>query len=155
MYAPSDAMSITELAVALGVRPSTLRHWDAEGLVVPRRDSVRQSRHYSPDQVRDARIIHQLRMAGYRIASLNALMPQFATRPPLGNGLEPSATADDVALERLLPRIGYRRLFSSLRDGANYARVAEGPFMTLRRIENEMGRTRGTRRGGAGCRGPG
>ncbi|MFI7613676.1 MerR family transcriptional regulator [Nonomuraea terrae] len=74
---PSDAMSIAELAAALGVRPSTLRHWDAEGLVVPGRDSVRGPRRYSPDQVRDARVVHQLRMAGYRTAPLKALMPQL------------------------------------------------------------------------------
>jgi DNA-binding transcriptional MerR regulator len=29
---PTDSMSIAELATALGVRPSTLRHWDAEGV---------------------------------------------------------------------------------------------------------------------------
>ncbi len=74
---PSDAMSISELAVALGVRPSTLRHWDAEGLVVPRRASPRGPRRYFPDDVRDARIAHQLRMAGYRIAPLQALMPEL------------------------------------------------------------------------------
>ncbi|MGP4020825.1 MerR family transcriptional regulator [Saccharopolyspora sp. 5N708] len=74
---PSDSMSISELATALGVRPSTLRHWDAEGLVVARRDSAREPRRYSPDQVRDARIVHQLRIAGYRIAPLKALMPQL------------------------------------------------------------------------------
>src|SRR5690606_36679768 len=32
---PGDAMTVSELAGALGVRPSTLRHWDAEGLVMP------------------------------------------------------------------------------------------------------------------------
>ncbi|MBF8189474.1 MerR family transcriptional regulator [Nonomuraea sp. K274] len=74
---PSDSMTITELATALGVRPSTLRHWDAEGLVVPRRDSVREPRRYPPDQVRDARIVHQLRLAGYRITTLKALMPHL------------------------------------------------------------------------------
>jgi len=74
---PSDSMSIAELATALGVRPSTLRHWDAEGLVVPRRDSVREPRRYPPDLVRDARIVHQLRLAGYRITPLKALMPQL------------------------------------------------------------------------------
>jgi DNA-binding transcriptional MerR regulator len=74
---PSDSMGISELAVALGVRPSTLRHWDAEGLVVPRRASTRGTRTYSPDDVRDARIVHQLRMAGYRIAPLRALMPEL------------------------------------------------------------------------------
>ncbi|GAA4197985.1 MerR family transcriptional regulator [Streptosporangium oxazolinicum] len=74
---PSDVMGVSELAVALGVRPSTLRHWDAEGLVVPRRDSPGGPRRYLPDDVRDARIVHQLRMAGYRIAPLRALMPEL------------------------------------------------------------------------------
>ncbi len=71
-----DSMTISELAGALGVRPSTLRHWDAEGLVVPDRTSTR-ARTYSPSDVRDARIVHQLRMAGYRIGTLQALMPQL------------------------------------------------------------------------------
>lgn len=74
---PSDSMTIGELATALGVRPSTLRHWDAEGLVVPHRDFVRQPRRYTPDQVRDARIVHQLRLAGYGITPLKTLMPQL------------------------------------------------------------------------------
>ncbi|MFH9613222.1 MerR family transcriptional regulator [Streptomyces pratensis] len=73
----SDSMSISELAAALGVRPSTLRHWHAEVLVVPDRDPVRGTRRYTPAQVRDARIVHQLRKAGYRIAHLQALMPQL------------------------------------------------------------------------------
>lgn len=73
----SDSMSISELADALGVRPSTLRHWDAEGLVVPHRTSTRTARTYSPSDVRDARIVHQLRMAGYRIGPIQALMPQL------------------------------------------------------------------------------
>ncbi|MFS1299333.1 MerR family transcriptional regulator [Streptosporangium longisporum] len=74
---PSDVMSVSELAVALGVRTSTLRHWDAEGLVVPRRDSPAGPRRYFPDDVRDARIVHQLRRAGHRVAALRTLMPQL------------------------------------------------------------------------------
>ncbi|MFB7668648.1 MerR family transcriptional regulator [Kitasatospora sp. NPDC056138] len=79
----SDSMSVSELAAALGVRPSTLRHWDAEGLVVPDRDPARGTRRYTPAQVRDARIVHQLRKAGYRVAPLRALMPEVrrARRP--------------------------------------------------------------------------
>lgn len=72
---PSDAMSVSELAAALGVRPSTLRHWDAEGLAVPDRVSPRETRRYSPAQTRDARIVHQLRGAGYRVDQLRTLMP--------------------------------------------------------------------------------
>ncbi|WP_328419700.1 MerR family transcriptional regulator [Streptomyces sp. NBC_00443] len=73
----SDSMSVSDLAAALGVRPSTLRHWDAEELVVPNRDAARGTRRYTPAQVRDARIVHQLRRAGYRIAPLRALMPEL------------------------------------------------------------------------------
>ncbi|MGX1850200.1 MerR family transcriptional regulator [Streptomyces sp. NPDC055299] len=72
---PSDAMSVAELAAALGVRPSTLRHWDAEGLVVPDRRSAHGTRRYSPAHARDARIVHQLRTAGYRIDALRTLLP--------------------------------------------------------------------------------
>ncbi|MEV0777200.1 MerR family transcriptional regulator [Streptomyces sp. NPDC050428] len=72
---PSDSMSVSELAAALGVRPSTLRHWDAEGLAVPDRVPPRETRRYSPAQTRDARIVHQLRAAGYRIGQLRELLP--------------------------------------------------------------------------------
>lgn len=73
----TDSMTVAELATALGVRPSTLRHWDAEGLVVPDRDPARGARRYTPAQVRDARIVHQLRQAGYRIDALRTLMPEL------------------------------------------------------------------------------
>ncbi|MFJ1460739.1 MerR family transcriptional regulator [Nocardia sp. N2S4-5] len=73
---PSDAMTISELAGALGVRPSTLRHWESVGLVAPGRYSTR-ARRYTPDDVRDARLVHQLRLAGYRIPALRDLLPQL------------------------------------------------------------------------------
>ncbi|NEM05986.1 MerR family transcriptional regulator [Geodermatophilus normandii] len=73
---PSDTMGVSELAAALGVRPSTLRHWDAEGLVVPRRGAG-EARRYTPADVRDARIVVQLRRAGYRIGPLRELVPRF------------------------------------------------------------------------------
>ncbi|MEV0415518.1 MerR family transcriptional regulator [Streptomyces sp. NPDC050448] len=57
------------------MRASTLRHWDAEGLVTPDRLSGRGTRRYSPAQVRDAGIVHQLRSAGYRIDPLRTLIP--------------------------------------------------------------------------------
>ncbi|MEV7086847.1 MerR family transcriptional regulator [Streptomyces sp. NPDC093085] len=73
----SDAFSVSALAAALGVRPSTLRHWDAEGLAVPDRVPPRGTRRYTPDQARDARIVQQLRSAGYGVGALRSLMPQL------------------------------------------------------------------------------
>ncbi|TXS52456.1 MerR family transcriptional regulator [Streptomyces sp. t39] len=121
----SDAMSVSELAGALGVRPSTLRHWDAEGLAVPDRDPLRGTRRYSPAQVRDARVVHQLRRAGYRIGALRALMPELRH----GRRWEDVASALDAreaavvarsrglldgaaALAALLPRDGKPATFS-------------------------------------------
>jgi DNA-binding transcriptional MerR regulator len=74
---PSDAMSVSELAAALGVRASTLRHWEAERLVRPDRIRPGGTRRYPPAQVRDARIVHQLRAAGYRIETLRAVLPEL------------------------------------------------------------------------------
>ena len=93
----SDAMSVSELAAALGVRPSTLRHWDAEALVVPDRDPARAARRYTPAQVRDARVVHQLRQAGYRIAALQALMPQLR-RGRRGTDLAAALAARDATI---------------------------------------------------------
>jgi len=69
-----DWMGVGELASALGVRASTLRYWDAEGLVVPDRSVVGQARRYSPQQARDARIVHQLRSIGNGVDSVRELM---------------------------------------------------------------------------------
>jgi DNA-binding transcriptional MerR regulator len=70
----SDAMTISELAGALGATPATLRHWEAEGLLAADRAGRGRVRTYSPVQVRDARVIHQLRTAGYRIPHLRAVL---------------------------------------------------------------------------------
>lgn len=63
-----DAMSITELSVALGVRSSTLRFWEQQGLVTPNRTTRLGIRSYSLAAIRDARIVAALRAGGYRIA---------------------------------------------------------------------------------------
>ncbi len=83
----ADAMSISELADALGIRTSTLRHWDAMELVTPDRGATRQARNYTPGQVREARIVHQLRLAGYGITALRALMPELRATRDKGSAL--------------------------------------------------------------------
>ncbi|PPK92278.1 MerR-like DNA binding protein [Kineococcus xinjiangensis] len=97
---PDDAMTVSELASALGVRASTLRHWEAEGLVVPDRDE-RNHRRYAPPHVRDARIVQQLRLAGYRVDALRAVLPHLARGSDLGAVLDArdrSITSRSLAL---------------------------------------------------------
>ncbi|ACQ79819.1 transcriptional regulator, MerR family [Beutenbergia cavernae DSM 12333] len=69
-----DDMTVGELAGALGVRTSTLRSWEAYRLLVPARDARSGHRRYSPDIVRAARIVHQLRLQGVRPAQIRAVL---------------------------------------------------------------------------------
>lgn len=64
------------LARRLGVRPATLRKWERAGLVQPRRDPQTGYRVYSAADVRDARLIHQLRRGGYRLEQIAPLIVQ-------------------------------------------------------------------------------
>jgi DNA-binding transcriptional MerR regulator len=70
---PADAMGTAELARALGVRASTLRHWHAEGLVAPERGPG-GARSWSPAQVRTVRVVHQLRLAGHPVPAVRAVV---------------------------------------------------------------------------------
>lgn len=72
--APGDSMSITELSAALGVRASTLRFWEQEGLITPERPVERGPRRYPPSAVRDARVVTALRAGGYRVPAVQAVM---------------------------------------------------------------------------------
>ncbi len=76
---PSDDMTISELAQALATTPATLRHWETEGLLNAHRTGRGQVRTYSPTQVRDTRVIHQLRAAGYRIPQLGTVLRSLTT----------------------------------------------------------------------------
>ncbi|MEU9488386.1 MerR family transcriptional regulator [Streptomyces decoyicus] len=70
----SDAMTITELAEALHVRPSTLRFWEQEGLVTPERVTSLRARRYGLSAIRAARIVVALRGAGYGIPAVREAM---------------------------------------------------------------------------------
>lgn len=69
-----DSMTISELSTALGVPPSTLRHWEAEGLVRPDRIGSSQARRYSWQAIIDARIVAALRAGGHRIPTIAAVL---------------------------------------------------------------------------------
>lgn len=77
--APGDTMSITELSTALGVRSSTLRFWEQEGLITPEREEPLAVRRYPPDAVRDARIVAALRAGGYRVPAVQSVMTSVRT----------------------------------------------------------------------------
>ncbi|GFH34471.1 MerR family transcriptional regulator [Streptomyces pacificus] len=102
----SDAMTITELAAALAVRPSTLRFWEQEGLLSPERVTSLRARRYELPAIRTARIIAALRGAGYGVPAVRDIVGSLhgpagleETRRLLGHRLDRIA-ARSVALLR-------------------------------------------------------
>ncbi|CAL9621692.1 MerR family transcriptional regulator [Streptomyces sp. enrichment culture] len=67
-------LTITELAGALGVRPSTLRFWEQEGLVAPERVTSQRARRYPSGAVAQARIVAALRGGGHPIPAVRRIM---------------------------------------------------------------------------------
>ncbi|MEU6077953.1 TioE family transcriptional regulator [Micromonospora sp. NPDC047074] len=64
------------LSRRLGIRPATLRKWEHAGLVQPRRDPRTGYRVYGAADVRDARLVHQLRRGGYLLEQIAPLIAQ-------------------------------------------------------------------------------
>jgi DNA-binding transcriptional MerR regulator len=67
------------LARKLGLQPATLRKWEQAGLVHPRRDPRTGYRVYDEADVRDARLVHQLRRGGYPLAQIAPVITQVRT----------------------------------------------------------------------------
>jgi DNA-binding transcriptional MerR regulator len=111
---PDDAMTITELAQALGVRTSTLRFWEKEGLVTPRRVTSLQVRLYDARSIRALRIVAALRGAGSGIPAIRELLgslDELDTRETTAGIVQ--QRLDDVAT----------RTVALLEAGADLARV--------------------------------
>ncbi|WP_433428141.1 TioE family transcriptional regulator [Nonomuraea sp. CA-141351] len=75
-HEPVGDTFIGPLARRLGVRPATLRKWERAGLVDPRRDPQTGYRVYTAADVRDARLVHQLRRGGYLLEQIAPLLAQ-------------------------------------------------------------------------------
>ncbi|MEU4014350.1 MerR family transcriptional regulator [Microbacterium sp. NPDC028030] len=78
-----DAMTIGELAQALGVRPSALRHWEREGVVHPLR-SVSSVRSYGSAAITEARIVAALRAGGYTIPAVSRILVEVRAHAHTG-----------------------------------------------------------------------
>jgi DNA-binding transcriptional MerR regulator len=70
------SLFIGPLARSLGIRPATLRMWERAGVVLPRRDPRTGYRVYTAADVRDARLVHQLRRGGYLLEQIAPLIAQ-------------------------------------------------------------------------------
>jgi DNA-binding transcriptional MerR regulator len=109
-----DAMTITELANALGVRTSTLRFWEKEDLVAPERVTSLQVRIYDPASIRALRIVAALRSAGYRIPAIREILAAL-------DGREGRDTTGRIVQQRLDDLA--RRTVALLEAGADIAHI--------------------------------
>lgn len=100
--AAEDAMTITELAAALGVRPSTLRFWEHVGLVAPERVTSLATRRYPLAAIREARITASLRAAGYRIPDVQRTMASIRRLDDVDDPLRALHGRLDAIAERTL-----------------------------------------------------
>lgn len=109
-----DSMTITELAGALGVRPSALRFWEQEGLVAPERVTSLRARRYGLPAIRAARIVAALRGTGYGIPAVRDII----------NSLQQYEGAEETEriLQRRLDQIASRTV-ALLRAGTDLAAV--------------------------------
>ncbi|WP_052867648.1 MerR family transcriptional regulator [Streptomyces niger] len=96
----TDAMTITELAAALGVRPSTLRFWEQEGLVSPERVTSLRARRYGPQAIGAARIVAALRGSGHGIPAVREIMGSLHRL----DGLEETRRILQQRLDRIAAR---------------------------------------------------
>ncbi|MCF3185213.1 TioE family transcriptional regulator [Streptomyces polychromogenes] len=109
---------IGPLARELGVRPATLRKWEAAGLVRPRRDPLTGYRVYDAAAVRDARLARQLRRGGYLLEQIAPLAEQVRA----AGGLEPLEAALGAWRARLSAR--GRALLAGAAELEAYLRAA-------------------------------
>lgn len=72
-----DVMTVGELAQALGVRASALRHWEGADLVRPRRHQHTGARQYGDRSIAEARIVASLREGGYPIPRIRQVLVQL------------------------------------------------------------------------------
>jgi DNA-binding transcriptional MerR regulator len=88
---------IGQLARQLRIGPATLRKWEKAGLVEPHRHPDTGYRVYTPADVRDAHLAHQLRRGGYLLRQIAPLIAQVRH----AGGIEPLESTLDGWRARL------------------------------------------------------
>jgi DNA-binding transcriptional MerR regulator len=126
--AAADTMTITELAAALGVRTSTLRFWEQEGLAVPDRVTTLRARQYRTGAIQEARITAALRSSGYGIPAVRDVIATLRRIGGASDGASGGSSNGTAEAERILDRrldeIAVRTV-ALLRAGADLAAVLD------------------------------
>ncbi|WP_443046565.1 MerR family transcriptional regulator [Streptomyces sp. DSM 40750] len=107
---PGTDLLIGEVAALLGVRTSTLRVWEAAGLLSPHREPGTGYRHYTPEEVRDARFILALRRNHYLLDHIRPVLEALrreGTTEALHTAIETRHTALTTRTAAMLGGAGH------------------------------------------------
>jgi DNA-binding transcriptional MerR regulator len=72
-------LQVGEVARHVGVRVSTVRFWEAQGLLSPRRDPESGYRLYDAEQLRRSQIVALLRKGGYGLPAIQTVLAELAS----------------------------------------------------------------------------
>lgn len=75
-------LTVGEAARQVGVRPSAIRFWEAQGLLQPDRDRNSRYRRYHPEQVRRLHMIVLLRNGGYGFEAIRSVLAELSAGKP-------------------------------------------------------------------------
>lgn len=76
----TNAMTIGEVAEMAGVKPSAIRHWEQEGLIVSNRNQNNGYRVYTVTELRKIILISSLRKTVYFIENMKQLLNEIETQ---------------------------------------------------------------------------
>lgn len=99
---PGDALGkrgslrVGDAARLAGVRPSSVRFWEREGLLHPRRDQRSGYRLYDGDDLGRLRIIIVLRDAGYRFDDMRQVLDELGSGNPAAALVRAERRAEDL-----------------------------------------------------------
>lgn len=82
MSAGRRLVRIGAAARLAGVRPSALRFWEQQGLLLPTREPRTEARCYTREQLQRVQIITLLRAAGYRFDAIRSVLDDLAASRP-------------------------------------------------------------------------
>lgn len=129
----TPALRVSEAAQLAGVSPSTLRAWEASGLIRPTRTG--RYRHFSPQDVTILQEIAALRARGFSLAAIQSMLHRAGTARPMAareTGHTPLPLPDESSLGKSL-RTARRRAGMNLRQASEAAGMSVSHLSAIER----------------------
>ena len=98
-------LTIGQLAKQMGVRTSTLRYYEKEGLIAPDGRTESGYRLYQPSAVQKIQLIQRAQRVGFSLADIRALLKSWETGDLSNQELIDTAEARYLALEKQVTKI--------------------------------------------------